>query len=395
VPLILRQPPTSAGYTESRAWATSVFRSDGGVETREDLFEAGSPVRSIRAPLSCLDADDVARLRSVLHSGIRASLDVPLWFSRAAITAPVASGDSTIAAPTTGREIYAGSRVALINPATRAGRVYTVDSLTSTAITITTTAGEAFPVGSYAVPVIAATLPAANGMTRFLASNGAAELVLEEITSTGIAAPVETYPDDYGGAPVWGVSWSLPARRNLTEEREGRATVNGEVFNRRTKFNLEDPEVALIFSTMLAIPGGVDEMRRLFDTMRGRLGVFWVPSPVPDYRLATAANSGATSIQIADRGEIDGLAGVTRHLWDEAAQTGHRITSVASAGGGLLNVGITPGLAANRAAGYGLRSLYLSRFAGDTLAMVQSAASPGHAEAEVITRELQGETPDA
>lgn len=387
--VVLRSPPLQPGYGEARSWATSIHRSDSGVEKRVSVLEDNVPVRAIRFPVAAFSREELSRLEHALSFGAGQALLVPLWYSRS-VLASGADESMEIALDTTLREFLVGGYVLLLS---HAGRFAVRQVLAASAAGLTLNEEvKGFQAGDFVLPLILATAERVAGFGATSERHAKGVVVFEEIgdrafEASAVDSPVETYLGipvfDYDPEQV--MSW---AARNEYE-------LLGDVRQKRRKWTQEATERVIQVGLRLPDLAALDAMRRFFDGRRGREAAFWVRSKRPNMRLAAAAQESATEIEVDEAGQVAGLTGLRRHAWSPRTGGMFGISNATLVGNGdRVRLEISPALAAELQTGDDLHEMYLVRFDSDTLGVDSPTGLVEDVrDTEFVLQEVQGETP--
>lgn len=291
-------PPDWSGTVRvSTSWMTDISRSATTLaEERREL--RSRPVRSVEYDVVGPARGVAFRMRSFLLRRGRARNPVPLW-SDLAETTGTASG-TNVPCITTHRRFYAGGRVAIyegaeggvsrdLGPDEDKAEYALIDSLTSSALTLkgSTALTRTYPAGSVVVPLFDAEIPAAeeggsDAALRLLSDEIAAATVMAtEVLGTsampGEAAGLPSGFPTEGGYPILDIWTDWSAEQEEFVIRDGMVQDTG--LTSHVWAQAEEPRhgFRLTFSS-LGRERAYD-LRRFFDSRRGRCHPFWLPSP--------------------------------------------------------------------------------------------------------------------
>lgn len=161
--------------------------------------------------------------------------------------------------------------------------------------------------------------------------------------------------------------WLIDPRDQIQEGHESYARTSGEAWTPREFFSFGPSNVTLSFPILMRTLDEQWEVEEHFRTVKGKEGMFWLPSFVGVIKAAADANAAAASIEIQDTLEEFGLKGIKRHIWLPDVKEGYEISNPVGNVSNNIDVDISPVLASNIKEGDELWGLYLMHFAIDRL----------------------------
>lgn len=302
--LVPIMPPDWTGAVRvGTSWMTDISRSATTL-TEERRSVRARPVRTVEADVLGPVRDMAFRLRAYLRRRGRARNPVPLWCD-AAETTGTASG-TNIPCVTSHRRFFTGQRILIYQPwgenVYRTGsdedqaEYAEIASLTSSAITLTggTTLSFTYPAGSRVVPLIDAEIPVAQGD-----DGGGTEfrLITDEVAAATLAAEEVLGPSSLpgeatgnpsgfptsGGYPVLDTPPDWSSEQLALVLRDGSVEDTG--LTSHVWGQAEEPRHGFTLSFSSLGRERAYDLRRFFDSRRGRCLPFWLPSPQTHFRV--------------------------------------------------------------------------------------------------------------
>jgi hypothetical protein len=307
-------------------WQTDVVASaETLAEERRGLV--GRPRRTVFLRWVGLNRDESARLMWRLFracapaldgDGLEVPLEVPIHADVAIATA--SSSGTTISAPTANRRFHAGGRVVICslaggrptNPQWR-----TIDSVSSSSITVTEALTGSYAAGALVCPAIkvrtlleaelaAQTDQVCEVVVAF------AEVLEEALPAraqlSGLSAHGFSTADDGDGndyhvltlSPEWSTAPTMRVTRSGSTQRMGRDEL---VLTRGPR-----PRLEVSFGRVSRDRAEFDKALAFFDAHRGRLVPFFVPLPLTLFRAVAIATGYVDVAQVGDLDDVEEFA---------------------------------------------------------------------------------------
>jgi len=291
VPTWVTQP--SGPVLERLEWLTDVIPAFDGSEQRRSL-RAG-PRRFLEFPFV---ASGAARrtLENALHSGQAVTWSLPVWMDAAPLQTTVSASATSLAVDTTTRDFGAGRDIILYRDEARF-EVCTIDSLTSSSITLDAGTASGWPAGeTLVIPVRPAVLPDTLALARFTGSDATGTVRFEIVGPNDWTA--ETPGTTYRSHPV------LTQAPNWTEDPEhsiARAIdrVDGRIGGFFLDAQAAGPQRLQSHRWLLDGRAAIDAYRQWLHARRGRLAAFWLPTWAIDLVPVATIGSSDTTIDVA------------------------------------------------------------------------------------------------
>lgn len=284
-------PDWSKPVNEKLAWKTDSLRAWDGSTQRRALRIA--PRRNIQFSTPMTKAEK-QYVENQLSAWGALSWALPIWPDGQYLTLQSNPGDTVIAGVvTTDRDFVAGGLAIILLSASQY-EVVSIESFTSSAVTLSRVIAGTWPTGSKFYPVRAARLLAATRITRSTGSY--ADLEPNFLIVEPCDWPAATGLPMYRGAPV------LEDSPDVSSSSEG--SYQREAFT----IDAETGALTVIDTAELGFPGNSHNwflkgataraaFRSLLYLLKGAQGQLWVPSYEDDLTLVTNILSGDTNIR--------------------------------------------------------------------------------------------------
>lgn len=275
-------------------WLTSVLLSRDDTEQCDEL-RAGAR-RTLR--FDTVVETDAERVfyENMLLANQGNVFQLPWWPNQLWITAPIVSGDDTVAVTnTTGRGIAPGDSVALVYELR--SQLAVVDSVTENEIVLTATLAAAWPVGTKLVRVFDARIQPSQQLT-YLNDR----VMTAQVQFDAIDEWTDNYTEaaDYLGLAV------MSLVSEATDDLVIDISRNMALFDNKTGKRQWDDVSGFARRTRphRFVCDGMDEVISLFNFLaarRGRANRFWLPTFQHDFLVTANITSVSTQIMVANR----------------------------------------------------------------------------------------------
>lgn len=288
-------PDWAKPVSEKLGWKTDVLPAWDGSSQRRALRIAPRRDVSFSAPMSKLEKQYV---ENQLFAWGALSWALPIWWDGQYLASQVNPGDLSIPCDTVERDFVAGGLAILLTEA-RTYEVLSVESFTSSLLTLSRIVVGTWTRGSKLYPVRAARLLATTRITRDTASY--AELEPQFLIVEPCDWPAASGLPMYRGAPV------------LEDSPDTAETAEGGY--QRDTFTIDNDTgaIAVIDTAGIGFPinshnwflkgrTARNNFRSLLYLLKGRQGEIWVPSYEDDFSLVLDIAAGDTNIRCANAG---------------------------------------------------------------------------------------------
>lgn len=288
-------PDWAKPVSEKLGWKTDELRAWDGSSQRRALRIAPRREVSFSAPMSKLEKQYV---ENQLFAWGALSWALPIWWDGQYLMDQVNPGDLTVPCHTTARDFVAGGLAILLTDA-RTYEVLSIESLTSSLLTLSRIVVDTWKPGSKLYPVRAARLLATTRITRDTASY--ADLEPQFLIVEPCDWPAATGLPTYRGAPV------------LEDSPDTAETAEGGY--QRDTFTIDNDTGAITVIDTAAIGFPINShnwflkgrtaranFRSLLYLLKGKQGEIWVPSYEDDFTLVLDITAGDTNIRCANSG---------------------------------------------------------------------------------------------
>lgn len=282
-------------------WTTQVDVAEARqAETRRNLVD--SPRRTLRARWSGLNRAAATRMVLELQRAAAGARRIPLYQDVAVTTAT--SSSTTINCPTATRRFYVGGLVCIVLADGTGVEFATIDSFTSSAITLTGALTGSFPAGSLAFPAITtevATEARLSVLTDHLAE---VDVTFVEADTTMQAAGSWSALASYGFTQVSSFAYLLDVEPewaggvNMRLRRPGGANIYG----RAQRVTTTGPRALWSIDLQFTFENRAQffAFLQFFDAHRGRSLPFWVECPLSLWEPVAVTTTYLEVAQVGD-----------------------------------------------------------------------------------------------
>lgn len=319
------------------AWQTSIQRSPySGQEDRNGL--AGRPTRMLTVQWTGMSRADSQRMTLALARAAESEIGVPIYMDQAITTA--SSSGTTINCPTETRRFFVGYPVVIYDPGTKAWEERTIESLTTTTITVTVGLSTSFPRGSLVFPVMQATLVPESSIPWVTDFYGKAQSVFLEVTDSR-ALPSTT---DWSALPegvqevMVGTALALPifpGRIHWEGVTMGvERAVSSQEIGRGTHIEAQGPRPLFAFSLpVLALDR--DEAWRMIqfhDYVKGALTPFWLTAPMSMLQAVAWDEDWVEVEKVGNLADLEDFIKTVALVHEDGSKDFRRVTDVTDSG---------------------------------------------------------------
>jgi hypothetical protein len=364
-------------------------------------------VRTVETSITGPVRDMTYRMRAYLRRRGRSRNPSPLWCDETVTTDT--AGTTSIPCATTHRRFFTGQRVLIYRPA--AANIWRVDantdqaeyaqieSLTATEITLTGASSllYSYPAGARVVPLLDAEIPVAQadegGAEFFMLTD---EVATATITAEEVLGPSALPGEDSGnptgfptsgGYPILDTPPDWSSEQSVTVLRDGSVEDTG--LTTHVWAQAEDPRHGFALSFTSIGRERAYDLRRFFDSRRGRCLPFWLPSPQGHFRVEEIAGNGTVLVSMDSYFDFYSLGKMAFVLRDGTLAV-YTIDSHTTSDGRRRLVFTTSVSGFTAADVLRLVPLHFVRFASDTLEEEWDSTEAGRVTVSVI--EIQAES---
>lgn len=368
--IVLTSRPLAAGYAEGREWATGIFASDSGKESRRSRYsDFGPPKRFVRMPAATVSVAEQNLLQNALRFGGRFPLIVPLWASLSRLDLD-SDGTETIFCDTADREFLAGM-IAMVLKASRQAAADADSGFAAREIAdvqpdrlVLSSPVSGFLAGDFVLPMIPTATPRNLSLEALDLRRIKGSLEFEELAQPAAAAEIPPAAPQYLGYDIWKVEPLAPSGA----EPEAHWEARGETWQPQSAYSPRETGFRLNFRVFHKSRVERRLFREWFDRKRGREGAFWVRSRKPDMELVSPASAGSGLLEIRDALDAFGLRDIPRHVWSLGLGAPFEIGNpVNSPTPGAILLDVNPPLTGDLPAGSHFENFFLVRFADDRM----------------------------
>lgn len=291
-------PAWADGVTETLHWLTDVLRSPRGVEQRRQLRDV--PRRELRYRY-LLTGTTRQRIDNVLSQWFDAEYMIPIITDHQFLSAPMAIGDSSIAAATAYYDFAVGNSI-LLYRSERLYEICPIESIEANTITLATAVTRAWPTGTHLYPLRVARFQGVPEIQRI--SDDVAELSINWLIMQRSSHAAAGTGVTFAGYDVINHTPEESRDRSQSLQRLWLELDNGTALPRRTDNGFRGfyaQQQHLLFSVVAERAA----FKSLLYKLAGQQGAAWVPSGVADFTLAANAAAGAELLEVANCGYRD------------------------------------------------------------------------------------------
>jgi len=287
------RPNWARAITERLAWLTDVQRAYDGSEQR--IRVRATPRRSLEFEYLIEEGAARRRFDALLWDWQSRIWSLPLWTDGQSLTAPVTSGDITIAATTTDYDFSVGGQAMLINLDTLDNEVVEVNAVSAGQIGILRPLTNSWPAGTWLFPAKSARLSSNHRLTRFIGNTVYAVATFQFTDSS--SWPKATESITYRGYPVFTGQndWSIAPTEDFSRTLE-------TIDNASGKWSIDDqtgrPNTSLSHLWSAYTRADISALRSWLYSRQGRLTMFWQPTGNDDLAIVSPISSSSPNIDI-------------------------------------------------------------------------------------------------
>lgn len=292
-------PDWRMGVRERTAWLTDVLPSPYGGEQRVELRR--HPRTHLAFRVATLDARASARLEALLYGWQGNRYAVPLWPDAVQITAPVAPGATSVAAPTVLRRFAAGGRMLLWRDI-HTYELLEIETVASESLGLAEGAVGAWAADgrTFAIPVLVGRLPATQPLRRLAGFAAEATVEFELEPQPGTEPSAAEFPQ-YHDIDVLEAESSADVEARLHRSLFFHDSRTGALYGTdRSKLSVPERTLAL----PLLSRAEWQALRQFLHARRGRLLPFWLPTYHDDLVLRAPVASDAVEMQVEPSGYL-------------------------------------------------------------------------------------------
>lgn len=293
-------PPTSPPL-ERLEWLSDVLGAFNGSEQRRGLRLG--PRRTLEFDFVISGAER-RTLENALHGQQPATWQVPFWPDAQPLATGVSASATAVPVVTTTRDFRAGGQAAIVLDSLRY-EIATIQSLTSSALTLTAGLASAWPAGALVVPILPAVLPDQQALQRFTGDASYGTLRWEIVGPNDWTAASE--PVTYRSVPVltqaprWSEDVDQTYLRFLARVDNG----TGGFF---TDDAAGGPHMLQSHRWLLDGRAEIEAFRGWLYARHGRRNGFWMPTWAQDLLVVANIGSAATTIDVEHCGYAGSVA---------------------------------------------------------------------------------------
>ena len=356
---------------ESWAWNTAILPGASGQEQR--VSSRDLPLQTFEYQFRFTEPEAI-RLEATLWEWAARVFAVPIWMDSVPLTAAVSIGDDVLPVTTTADRSFAvGELVALVQGDT-AFEVATVNAVASTSITLERPLLQTWATGTLVIPMREAYARDTVGVQDQNVKVRSYSVTFDMLR--GEEAPSAAGFATYRGAPIWDDLFVTEGSYRRTLDQQ---LVRGRVdrsHGRVGQFTYRERTVQQLQGLRVVARSRAElwRLKRWFWSLRGRQGVFWMPSGQRDFTMAQLQASAGVEIAVnlafwarftlatpAGRRDI-------RITYTDGVQELRRIVTATETGGNdLLELDSATGRAAGPANVAQIEFLYLRRLDTDRI----------------------------
>lgn len=300
-------------------WRTTIQKGIAGSEKRNTIFSW--PRISTGISIKTATPKQSAWLRSRLYKYVDGTWGIPIWPDHTTLSSQAASGQSTLnVVDANYRHFYEDRELIIVDKSLASFdnyEVVTIVTASGTAITISGTLSATWPTGSFVMPVYDCRINASESIKRRTIQFDEIEIEAREAYETQRSftyslpsSGADTYLsyDLFLTAPIGSLKHTLNRPYNLIQY-----TGIGYKYG-----YYDETSMPLSMSFILDSMENVYNLRNFFDSKRGRLGSFWVPSWNKDIIVTAAIGAADTTLTIEDIDYSSFYLSndiINRHIW--------------------------------------------------------------------------------
>lgn len=277
-------------YTEKLQWKTDVIEAYTGIEQRIGIRL--NPRQVLTYEVFARDPVKDAAMRLVLFNWLPRVWGVPIWWEQQPMTNSIGVGATSIPVNTTVGDFRASGLVLIQNPAGQY-ETFQIDTLTASAINVTSQLLNNYPVGSKVMPVRTAVAKTQTQSRVYI--TGPEKLTVEFTTLDNIGLADITSWTLYAGLPVLDDINFVESTLTEGMNRTGVIIIDngaGRIYQQAASDRSRPTSVKTWWTNTAA---EIWKLRQLLHWMHGNQNTFWLPTNRNDLIVVAPINSGATS----------------------------------------------------------------------------------------------------